>query len=599
MANESDDRNWHKTDLGSEVHAKVIGAFRALDSAQEYRKTRNLDNLRASGIRTAGLGPTQYAKRAANDQPRYNCIEAAIDALVSHIGSNKPKPYFLTDGDVYGAERQAELCTAAVTGQFYAAGTYVQGRKMLADSLRMDGGVLKSFIRDADVADRAIFPNDYLVDDVDAYHGRPRAHFEIEYYDRDALIEDHPKQEAEIRTAGLIRDDSGVGMAGLADPVAVVHAYWLPTKEGKKGKYALVTDNATLVYEDWEFTWAPYTVHVWMEQTQGIWGKGLAEQAGGAQRRLDANMRKIAILTSLGTVKLYIDKLANINHASINNDDLGVIEGLGDRPPKLLSTLAIPAELFQQNDWLRNSIYEMAGVSQLMLAAKVQPGMESAVGVRAVADQQAGRFRKASDALDETYMEVARKHIALAKKIPGYKVVAQDDDHAYEAAWADLDLKILHSRIKVWPTNLMQGSPSMQMEMAEKLNKLGVVPPRSLVRMFRVNDVKKATDAITASEQVMERLIERMTDPKNPTYKGPEEFMDLEGALAMAQSAYLEAWRKNAPEQSLQYLLDFMLAVDAMNKDRMAKIADVQAAAQAAQMASMQAPQAPAQQAAE
>ena len=259
----------------------------------------------------------------------------------------------------------------------------------------------------------------------------------------------------------------------------------------------------------------------------------------------------------------------------------------------MLSTLSIPGELFQQNDWLRNSIYEMAGVSQLMLAAKVQPGMESAVGVRAVADQQAGRFRKASDALDETYMVIARKHIALAKKIPGYKVVAQYDDHAYEVAWNTLNPKILHSRFKVWPTNLMQGSPSMQMEMAEKLNKLGVVPPRSLVRMFRVNDMKKATDSITASEQVMEMLIERMTDPDNPTYKGPEEFMDLEGALAMAQNAYLMAWRKNASPKSLGYLINFMRAADEMNKDRLAKLADVQAAAQAAQMASIQAQQAP------
>ena len=323
MANESDDRNWYKAEAGVEVHSKVVGLFRSLDTAQADRKARNLENMKASGLRVVGLGPSQYAKRTENNQPRYNCIEAAIDALVSHIGSNKPSPYFLTDGDVYGAERQAELCTKAVTGQFYAAGTYTEGRKALADSLRMDGGVLKSYICDKEVIDRAVFPNDYLVDDEDAYHGKPRGHYEIEYCDRDALIEDHPEHEAAIKAAGLIRDDSWGGTKATSDPVAVVHAYWLPRKEGKKGKYAKVTDNATLVYEDWEELWSPYTVHVWMEQTQGVWGKGLAEQAGGAQRRLDANMRKIAILTSLGTVKLYIDKLANINHASINNDDLG------------------------------------------------------------------------------------------------------------------------------------------------------------------------------------------------------------------------------------------------------------------------------------
>jgi len=579
MAISIDGRGWWKRDKES-VSSDVCAAFRHLDAAQQYRKDRNLENLHMSGLRVLGLGPNQYAQRDGNTQPRYNCIEAAIDALVSHIGSNKPSPYFLTDGDDYRSQRQAELCTKAVVGQFYAAGTYTLLRKMLADALRMDGGVIKSFIKDGEVVDRVVFPNDLLVDDADAVHGRPRQWYEIEYFDRDELIEEYPDKEEALASSGRIRDVGWTGQQGLADLVGVIHAYWLPAKEGKKGKYAMVVENATLEFEDYDEIWAPYTVHVWMEQTQGVWGKGLAEQAGGAQRRLDANMRKISRLTTLGTSKIYVNRLSKVNKAEFNNDDLGVIEGLGDTPPKLLSTLSIPAELFQQNDWLRNSIYEMAGVSQLMLSAKVQPGMESAVGVRAVADQQAGRFRKASDSLDETAMEVARKHIALSKKIPGYKVLAQDDDHVYEVAWDSLDPKVLKGRIKVWPTNLLQGSPSHQMERIAELIRLGMVSPTMGLRMLNVKDVQSATNALTSSIRVTEALIERMLDPDNPVYRGPEPFMDLEGALVMAQNAYLEAWRKGAPETNLKMLQDFMMAADEMNKARLAKLAEIQAAAQ-------------------
>ena len=570
---ESDGRQWYKAEE-SEVYAHVVSAFRRLDRAQDYRKRRNLRNLRASGMRVEGLGPTRYARRDETEQPRYNCIEAAIDALVSHIGSNKPSPYFLTDSGDYRAQRQAELCTKAVVGQFYAAKTYALGRKMLTDALRMDGGVIKSLIRDGEVHDRIVFPNDLLIDDVEAYHGRPRHYLEIEYCDREELIEDikddkklsAEEKEAKIeavRGAGRVRDDDWGIYEGLADAVAVIHAYWLPVHSGKMGKYARVVDTATLSFEDWDETWAPYTIHAWMEGSTGVWGKGFAEQASGAQRRLDANMRKIGRLVTLGTMKVYIDRMARIDKAALNNEDLGIIEGNGPNPPRMLSTLSIPAELFQQNEWLRSSIYEMAGISQLMLAARVQPGMESAVGVRAVADQQAGRFRKASDALDETYMEAARKHIALAKKIPGYKVLAQDEDHAYEVAWDTLDPKVLGSRIKVWPTNLMQGSPAYQIEQAERIAKLGIVTPRTLLRLLKIKDVESATNALTASERVMEMLIERMLDPDNPQYKGPEPFMDLPGALRMAQEAYLQAWIKGVPKISLDMLMDFMRATKA------------------------------------
>ena len=595
-------QKWHK-EAEADVYRHVVAAFRILDAAQGYRKRRNLDNIRTAGLRVDGLGPAQYARREEKSKPRYNCIEAGIDALVSHIGSNKPSPYFLTDGGNYAEQRQAEACTKAVVGQFYAAGTYSLLRKMLADALRMDGGVIKSFIRDGEVVDRLVFPNDLLIDDTEAYHGRYRQCFEIEYRDREEVIEETEDSESlskaekeakieSIRAAGRIRDADWVH-SGLADQIALIHAYWLPSRAGKKGKYALVTDTCTLLVEEWGETWSPYTIHVWMEQTQGVWGKGAAEQFGGLQKQLDAHQRKISRLTTLGTSKLYVDRLMQINPADLNNDDLGVVLGNGPNPPKLLSTLSIPAELLQEKDWLRAAIFEGMGVSQLMLTAKVQPGMESAVGVRAVADQQAGRFRKASDAMDETAMVVARKHIVLAKKIPNYKVTAMDDDNAYEIAWKDLNPKVLERQIKVWPTNLMQGSPSMQLDTGERLARLGVIGAKGLVRMFKVKDLEAATKSITASQRVVERLIERMLDPENPEYKGPEPFMLLDGpdgALTVTQNAYLDALLRGAPERNLAMLRNFIMAADQMNKQKLREMAMVQAEAQVAAQTKAQPP---------
>ena len=606
MADSVDGRGWYKQD-DAEMYRHVVAAFRTLDAAQTYRKRRNLENLRTAGLRVEGLGPAQYAKREEKGQPRYNCIEAGIDALVSHIGSNKPSPYFLTDGGDFAEQRQAEVCTKAVVGQFYAAGTYTLLRKMLADALRMDAGIIKSIVKDGEVVDRLVFPNDLLIDDSEAYHGRYRQCLEVEYPDREEVIEEIEDSDLSakektakiesVKAAGRIRDPDWGQFKGLSDQIAVIHAYWLPTKAGKKGKYARVTDTCTLQVEDWGFEWSPYTIHVWMEQTQGVMGKGAAEQFGGLQRQLDSHQRKIARLTTLGTSKVYVDRLMQINPAELNNDDLGVIQGNGPNPPKMLSTLSIPGELLQEKDWLRTAIFEGMGVSQLMLTAKVQPGMESAVGVRAVADQQAGRFRKASDAMDETAMVIARKHIALAKKIPNYKVVAMDDDHAYEIAWKDLNPKILERQIKVWPTNLMQGSPTMQLEMGERLAKLGVIGPKGLVRMFKVKDLEAATNSITASQRVVERLIERMLDPKDPQYKGPEPFMLLDGpdgALVTVQNAYLEALLKDAPERNLAMLRDFMSAADQMNKKKLREMAMIQAEAQmAAQAKAQQPPPAP------
>ena len=598
-----DGRGWYKQEA-ADMYRHVIAAFRTLDAAQAYRKRRNFANLRTAGLRVEGLGPGQYAKREENGQPRYNCIEAGIDALVSNIGSNKPSPYFLTDGGDYAEQRQAEACTKAVVGQFYAAGTYTLLRKMLADALRMDGGVIKSFIKDGEVVDRLVFPNDLLIDDTEAYHGRYRQCFEIEYLDKEEVIEeieDSDGAEKEktatieaVKAAGKVRDGDWGQFRGISDQIAVIHAYWLPVKAGKKGKYARVTDTCTLSVEDWDETWSPYTIHPWMEQTQGVWGKGAAEQFAGLQRQLDAHQRKIARLTTLGTSKVYVDRLMQVNPADLNNDDLGVILGNGPNPPKMLSTLSIPGELLQEKDWLRASIFEGMGVSQLMLAAKVQAGMESAVGVRAVADQQSGRFRKASDAMDETAMVIAKKHIALAKKIPGYKVTGMDDDHAYEIAWKDLNPKILERQIKVWPTNLMTGSPSMQLDMAERLARLGVIGPKGLVRMFKAKDVEAATNSITASQRAVERIIERMLDPDEPQYKGPEPFMQLDGpdgALVMVQNAYLDALTKGAPQRNLKMLQDWMMVADQMNKDKMREMAMMQAEAQMAVQAKAQAQQ--------
>ena len=111
--------------------------------------------------------------------------------------------------------------------------------------------------------------------------------------------------------------------------------------------------------------------------------------------------------------------------------------------------------------------------------------------------------------------------------------------------------------------------------------------------MFKVKDLEAATKSITASQRVVERLIERMLDPENPEYKGPEPFMLLDGpdgALTVTQNAYLDALLRGAPERNLAMLRNFIMAADQMNKQKLREVAMVQAEAQVAAQTKAQPP---------
>lgn len=90
----------------------------------------NLPLYGAAGVSVQKL-LSQRSKMQVNIS--FNAIQSVIDTITARIGETKPKPYFLTSGGDYKAQRKAKRLNWFIEGTFYETRQYDLGLQCFRD----------------------------------------------------------------------------------------------------------------------------------------------------------------------------------------------------------------------------------------------------------------------------------------------------------------------------------------------------------------------------------------------------------------------------------------------------------------------------------
>lgn len=557
---------WQRTD-DTAVHQSLWAAYQAVRTANAGRIER-LEEYRA-------LYQDVGVHRARKHRYTFNVVRSCADTLCSKISKSRPRPIAITDEGSWDLQRRAKLLTQFIDGAWYAADLYAQTQRAFKDATLYDVGLVKVWIEaspnegeDGTIRAERVMPSEVWVDPAESYYGEPQTIYHARPVSRAKLAAMFPEHAAKIKMAGTSTERRN-GQRVPVSMVDVVEAWHLESSPGAgDGMHVISTDGVTLLVEEYTDPWLPFVeIRFSDSETSGFYGEGLTDQLRGIQREINVQLDNVRVAHKrLGRPYVWIKPGSKISKGDLTNEIGAIIEG--EERPEFGVTTAMGPEVY---NWIRELVqraYQITGVSETSATSRKPAGVISGVAIRAVDDIETERFVLVGQEWERFHMRIAERWIALAKRLyeDGVDLPARGTQGKFlrSIRWSDVDMKADAYLLKVYPMSLLPQRPEGRFERVQEMLQAGMIDKTQALSLIGAPDVEDASSLATAALDDARMVVDHMIDGGD--YVPPEPFMDLQLTAQVAQSSYLRARTRGAPETALEKLRSFMADIQTLVK---------------------------------
>lgn len=527
---------------GLEKCQSIVAVASALRQDQTIRLTQYMVSARLYGNLPANTwGGISHDKQATTyganrNRMTYNVCQSAVDTVTSKIGKNKPKPYFLTSGGDYRMKRKAQKLGKFIDGCFYENDIHAKNLQLFKHGCVFGTGAMHIYANRGRICAEHALPGELFIDDQEALHGgKPRQMHWIRYVDRMVLadmFQDEPdKVKMIMRAKSMTFADERQKIANVADMLIVIESWHLKSgPDAKDGQHVMVIDGEEpLVDEEYNKDRVPFAFFRWNERLYGYWGQGAIEQIQNIQQEI--NTLLIVIQRSMhlmGSFKVALENTSKIVKQHINNE-IGTLLTYTKTPPAYLTPPIVQAEVYAHLQTLKNSAYEILGVSQLSAAAKKPDGLDSGKALREYNDIESDRFMTVGQAWEAFHLDEADLMISVAKDIyaedKGLKVNVPGKRFLETIKWSEVDMDDDQYIMKAFPVSSLPDEPAGRLQTVQEYMQAGLVSPRSGRRLLDFPDLEQVEQLANSQEEWVNLLLENIVEKGE--YAPPEPEMDL------------------------------------------------------------------------
>lgn len=539
-----------------------------------------------------------------------NVAKACVDTAGAKIAKNRPRPLFLTTRGTDGQKLRAKKLTQYMDGVFYDARVYKATQAVFRDAGIFGSGFVKIIASEqlGKIQAERVLPDEVVVDDVEGVYGSPRTMYHRRYMDRSLVLGlwggDDPAKQALIKTAaGGSAGTRGPGASDQSDMLYVVEAWHLPSSpDAEDGKHIICIAEATLLEEDYDKNYFPIVPFYWTRPVVGYYGAGIIEEIAGLQLEINKLLRDIQQAQhKMCAPQIWIENSTHVAKPITN--EIGSINKYTGKPPTFYAPTAMSNEVYNHVWNLYRRAFEIVGISELSATLKKPAGLESRAALREYNDIETERFALIGQDWEDLHLQIADIVVDLSKdlfssseklsvNVPGKKFIET-------IKWSEVDMDKDQYVMTVFPTALLPNTPSGRLDRVQDLIDGGLLDTEEAKSLLDFPDVESVMSLETASRDSIAMILDNIVDEGE--YQGPEQFMDLDMALKMAQYTYLRGITESLEDERLELLNRFMKQVLAIKGQAAESVKTAEAVAspglpqpgQAPQPAPGPAPQAP------
>ncbi len=514
-----------------------------------------------------------------------NLTKNAVNAIVSKVGKDKPRPTVVTDDADWDLANQAEDMQRFLDGAFYDAGVYETDQRWLLNCGVLGTGHLKIFRTDdptekddpAGLGCEVALPGSIILDDrLDGLTGKPRSIFQIYYIDKGVLSErcsGDKKALAAIEKAPVPREDEvAIGLHRKTNQIRVIEAWHLRSgPNATDGRHCICIDGYDLLDVPYKRDRFPFVKLDYDDELAGYWGTGIAFQALGYQCEINDLLLKAQKILHLAAVPhVFVETASLAPTDTYNNEIMSIWEYSGGTAPTVVMPQNLIGELMKQAGMIREWFYQDLGISQMMSQGEKPAGVDAAVALEALSDMDSERHIRLGRRWEAAHMEAAEHFIELAEEIAegdeelghvkkDFAVTFRGDDSMGRLNWKDVKMSRDSFVLQITPSSAIANTVAGRIKRGSELLKLGALDIDQFLTVLNLGDVKRATSDRTAAYKYIQKTITSIV--KHGKYIGPESDDNKQLAATMILAALQRAKTGNVSEDKLQMLRDYLLAL--------------------------------------
>lgn len=559
-------------DRKDEAHSKAYDAVKYLYNNNKDRMERNLRCLRLYGNASlAGVSPYSVSQPVTAALPenrvKINIVASMCDTVTAKIAQMKPKVTFLTNGADWLAQDKAKKLDQYMYGWVYRNNLHQMHQTCFRDATIMDIGALKHFIQGNTIVSERVLATELLADDVDGMYGKPRCRYHFKYVHKEVLGKQYPKKKPFIMSSAASLEASAFVAKDMANHVVVIEAWALESEPGAgDGRHIIFTDQVTLVDEEYNKNYFPFTFFYWSKPVTGVWGQSLADRLTGNQVEINKMLRIIQKSFHLGSAfKVFVEHGSRIVREHINNEIGSLVYYTGTKPEYLVPK-TVHQEFFSHLEWLIRNSYEEAGVSQLSATSRKPSGLDSGKALREYNDIETERFAIVSQDFEKTYLETAEIYLDLSRDLAEagveLEVTGESKRFLDSIKWNDIAVKGNEYVMQMYPTNMLPNTPAGRLAWVQEMMNAQLISADEGLMLLDYPDIKGYFRTRLAVEEDLRDTADRIL--VRGEYTPPEPFQNLDKAIPFMQLVYLDAKKRRAPEDRMDMLIKWIATADAM-----------------------------------
>ena len=428
--------------------------------------------------------------------PSINVIKSCIDTLTSKIAQSKVRPFF---NCINGTFKDINVCKNAQQyfDQYFDIEEVNKKVSMaFRDACIFDHGVI--YVDSESKAITKALPWQVFVRPAElTYNNITRAYYCQNDYPVSMLPERYRNKVLKINP----------------DQNYVTYGVYYDTVDQCKAVYISELDFVEI--EKYEGNRVPFIFLWYNNPIHGGSSVSVVDMLYGIQTEVNTLMAKVKDASQLSpALTFFLPDDATIKSTQINNRVGNIItykatSDMTSSPVTVATPAFIDGQYIELIQNLKETAYEMVGISQLSAQSKKPTGLDSGVALQTMEDVESERFEEQLNQVIRCYVEIAKTCLRV---FPKDETILPDTPNRVDIKWRDIVDEEKKMQIQFSAADSLSKDPSTKLQQLQQLAQVGVIPQERIAQFMELPDLEGgyslSNNAINAVLSVIRDCIE-------------------------------------------------------------------------------------------
>jgi hypothetical protein len=403
--------------------------------------------------------------------PQINVIKSCIDTLTSKIAQSKVRPFFNTQNGSFKDIQVVKQAQAFFDLYYDSENVNKKISEAFRDSCIFDTGVI--YIDEVTKKIEKALPWQVFIRPAEVNYGKiTRVFYERKDYPTtlldDELIEKSNSRDDDYVTYGIYYDTFNHIKAEIIKGVVVRKTEYKPSK-------------------------IPFIFLHYCAPIIGNTSQSIVDMLNSIQLEIDNLMMKIKDASQLNPALTFcVPKGSSVKTSQLNNR-VGQILEYNATPNMTGSPVTVATPAFIDNQYmtlieqLKQTAYELVGISQLSAMSTKPTGLNSGVALSTMENIESDRFETQLNQVIRAYVDVAKTCLEI---FPPEETILPEDNHRLSIKWSDILEEADRMVIQFSAADSLSKDPSTKLEQLQMLAQTGIIPTSRIAQFMELPDIQ-------------------------------------------------------------------------------------------------------------